>query len=141
MKPLAKWQIGILVILLILVAGTALVYFWPAPSSEETPAVELTNTLILGSLTNLGLTDVLIDKTDGQVLIRYNEPRDFANRSSVFAVAANYAPFTNQIVLQVFDNFEPKEEIIANTTRALEYADGQISETQFMQSLTVSKLQ
>ncbi|HEY9206880.1 MAG TPA: hypothetical protein VIO58_13290 [Candidatus Methanoperedens sp.] len=116
-------------------------YFLPAPSYEADPLIEESNTLILYDIRELGIKDVLVDKTDDHVLVRYNEPQGFMNRSSIMAIAAGHAPLTERIIIQVFDDFKPKEEMVAKTPLALQYAGGEITEDEFLKSVNTSKLQ
>lgn len=137
-----KWWKSLLAAFVPILAILILVlYFLPAPVYEDDPLIEESNTLILHDIRELGIKDVLVDKTNDQVLIRYNEPQGFMNRSSIIAIAAGHAPLTERIIIQVFDDFKPKEEIVAYTPLALQYAGGEITEDEFLKSVNTSKLQ
>jgi len=139
-----KVLIAVLAVAGVLVIVALLAYFLKpvaAPSPDTDVEVKEANSLILSDLRDLGLTDVLVDVTDEQVLIRFNEPQGFANRSAVMAMAASDAPWTQYIMLQVFSNYQPKEQLIVNTSLALEYGNGQISEGDFSEAWAVSPLQ
>lgn len=84
-----KWWKSLLAAFVIISVLVILVlYFLPAPSYEADPLIEESNTLILHDIRELGIKDVLVDKTDDHVLVRYNEPQGFSNRSSIMAIAA-----------------------------------------------------
>ena len=137
-----KWWKSLLSAFVFILAILILaLYFLPAPSDEDAPVIEESNTLILYDIRELGIKDVLVDKTDNHVLIRYNEPQGFMNRSSIMAIAAGHAPLTERIIIQVFDDFKPKEEMVAKTPLALQYAGGEITEDEFLKSVNTSKLQ
>lgn len=135
------WKSLLAAFLFISVLAIFVLYFLPAPSYEAYPLIEESNTLILYDIRGLGIKDVLVDKTDDHVLIRYNEPQGFSNRSSIIVIAAGHAPLTERIIIQVFDDFKPKEEMIAETPLALLYAGGEITEDEFLKSINISKLQ
>jgi hypothetical protein len=135
-----KWQMALVVLLGIAVILLLALLLWPSPSAAPEPELKEANTVILGGLSGLGISDALVDVNDERVLVRYNEPPGFANRSAIMEIAASNAPLTDQIILQVFDNFEPKQQVVADTSMVLSYTDGGISEEEFLASLNASQL-
>lgn len=57
------------------------------------------------------------------------------------AIAPGQAPLTERIIIQVFDDFKPKEEMEVDTLLALQYAGGEITKDEFLKSVNTSKPQ
>ena len=139
MKTIYKVILGIFIFFII---GLGVILFVPFSSKQvPEPQITETNTFIHAKLIEIGLSDILVDYSNDRVLVRYNEPKSFTNRTQIFLIVANESPLAKKIVLQVFDNFIPRQELTADTSIVYQLKNGLISEEQFNQSITKAKLE
>jgi len=120
----------IIVPFVIIVVSIAILVFLSLPSPREPEAIPdpLNHELYL-KLTNMGIKDAVVDITKERVLIRYNLLKSM-NKSSVnYEIMRNAATIADsgKIVIQVYKDFKPLEEIVASREDVLAYMNGAIS--------------
>lgn len=134
--------IAVLVVAAIVLAAVAAVFLVPGPSPPEEPVdADLSATVVYGQLVALGIEDAVVDASDDRVLVRYN--RD-GNRSvtpaHVAVEAAEVYPDVPRIVIQVFEGFEPREQVVVETEVALALARGEVSAEAFESAANTTAL-
>jgi hypothetical protein len=126
--------IGVLVVVGIGVAGVSTL---PAPGFDPSTA----NTEVHVRLAAAGFTDDVVDVTDERVLIRYTVPANFTRRTAalfVLRTAADVVPTVDRIVLQVYEDGRPVEQVSVETAMVHEYNDGRRSADSLLQEATVT---
>lgn len=86
------------------------------PQSEITP--NPINTELSSALAAVRIENAFVDVTDKRVLITYNAPKHMSTAAAqhyIISKAANAAPNSRRIVLQVYGDSIPFEEVVVDT--------------------------
>lgn len=124
--PVLVVGVGILVV----VAGGLWILSGPTGTGEEPIEASEQNTELYGKLAASGIQDALVDVTEERALIRYNQPANMTRSSSVHIAmgsAAQVAPNSSEIVVEVYEDFEPAVTATVTTDDVLAFLDGEIT--------------
>lgn len=128
-----KLLIGISVVVVLLVAF----FMLSMPEQPEATASDR-NTILYITLAEYGISDAVVDVSEGRTLIRYNLP-EFMNKTDaiyyILGAAASIAPETEKISIQTYQNFEPMDEITISTKDVIDFSEGKISEDEFLKKI------
>jgi len=94
-------------------------------------------------LSNGGLENALVDITPERALIRYNLPENVSTETTNFFVmkaSARIAPNSSKIIIQVYENFTPLEEVIVSTEDVLAFMNGTITYEEFEKRIEIKSL-
>jgi len=133
----------IIVPFVIIVVSIAILVFLSLPSPREPEAISdpLNHELYL-KLTNMGIKDAVVDITEERVLIRYNLLKSM-NKSSVnYEIMRNAATIADsgRIIIQVYEDFKPLEEIVVSREDVLAYMNGAISYKELEKRIEIKSL-
>jgi len=133
----------IIVPFVIIVVSIAILVFLSLPSPREPEAISdpLNHELYL-KLTNMGIKDAVVDITEERVLIRYNLLKNM-NKSSVnYEIMRNAATIADsgRIIIQVYEDFKPLEEIVVSREDVLAYMNGAISYKELEKRIEIKSL-
>jgi len=97
------------------------------PEPEITP--NPLNTGLYLALASVGIEDAVVDITPERALIRYNLPANMSKESANYYIMGAAATIANssKIVIQVYENFMPVEEVVVSTEDVLAFINGTIS--------------
>jgi len=130
----------------ILIVAFALIAFFilsllTQPEPEITP--NPLNTELYSALASAGIEDAVVDITPERALIRYNLPENMSKESAnyyIMGAAATITPNSSKIVIQVYEDFEPLEEVVANTEDVLAFIDGAITYEELEKRIEIRSL-
>ncbi|RLI85044.1 MAG: hypothetical protein DRO98_07650 [Archaeoglobales archaeon] len=111
----------------------------PEPEITTNPL----NTELYLALASVGIEDAVVDITDERALIRYNLPENMSKESVnyyIMGAAATIAPNSSKIVIQVYENFTPVEEVVVSTEDVLTFMNETITHEEFEKRIEVRSL-
>ena len=134
-----KRNILILAAVIFLVIG--ILYIVPSPKEEEV-IPNPKNTELYTLLANVGIEDALVDITKDRALIRYELPENMSKEASQYYIMLAAATITNssKIVIQVYENFTPLEEVVVSTDDVLAFMNGTITYEEFEKRIKIKSL-
>ena len=118
-------RVFFVLLLAIAIAGVVVVLYpeEPAPTPSEQ------NTHLYTTLARAGIPDAVVDITDERALVRYEVPANATVRSSewfVLARTAAAAPDSQLVVLQVYEDGRPVEQVTVETQAIKAFSDGEL---------------
>lgn len=148
MRRLLKWLFRLavaLVVLVVLVVGGLWVYSLVVVRPEpEQPAVGSgDNTRVFQALAAGGIDDAVVDIGPERALVRYNLPQGMEEAASwayALTVLASVAAESQQAVVQVAQDFEPRAEISVPMADVLAMLAGRLSAAQFEERVSVRRM-
>ncbi|RLG39170.1 MAG: hypothetical protein DRN91_00585 [Candidatus Alkanophagales archaeon] len=93
-------------------------------------------------MTSVGIEDAIVDITDERALVRYNLPENMSKESVNYYIMGAAAAITNssKIVIQVYENFTPLEEIVVSTEDVLAFMNETITYEEFEKRIEIKSL-
>lgn len=136
-------------ILVLLVSGFMLVSQPTQPDASVDPSRD--DSAVYTRLAASGIADAVVDVTDDRALIRYEVPENASVDRSKYAVIGIVATTTanqsvtahdpDRIVVQVYEDYDPVEELRVETEIARRYAAGDRSLDELKEAITVVPLE
>jgi len=118
-------------------------YILSLPSQPEPEIIpNPLNTELYLALTSVGIEDAIVDITDERALVRYNLPENMSKESVNYYIMGAAAAITNssKIVIQVYENFTPLEEIVVSTEDVLAFMNETITYEEFEKRIEIKSL-
>jgi len=136
-----KKKIVIPVVVLAVIAIILFILSLPSqPEAEITPSP--LNTKLYTILASAGIEDAVVDITDERALVRYNLPKDVNKEDALQFVVIEVAKISdsNKIIIQIYDNFTPLEEVNVDKEDALKLARHEITYEELKQRIETKSL-
>ena len=97
------------------------------------------NTELYLALASVGIEDAVVDITPERALVRYNLPENMSKESVNYYIMGAAAAITNssKIVIQVYENFTPLEEVIVSTEDVLAFMNETITYEEFEKRIEI----
>ena len=94
------------------------------------------------TLASAGIHDAVVDVTEERALIRYNLPENVSKESVNYYIIGATAAIANssRIVIQVYDNFTPLEEVEVSRDDVLAFMNHDITYEEFKGRINVRSL-
>jgi len=118
-------------------------YILSLPSQPEPEIIpNPLNTELYIALTSVGIEDAVVDITPERALVRYNLPENMSKESVNYYIMGAAAAITNssKIVIQVYENFTPLEEVVVNTDDVLAFMNETITYEEFEKRIEIKSL-
>ena len=111
------------------------------PSQLET---EITpnplNTELYAALVSIGIENAVVDITPERAFVRYNLPENMRKVNYYIMGAAAAITNSSKIVIQVYENFTPLEEVVVNTDDVLAFMNETITYEEFEKRIEIKSL-
>lgn len=118
-------------------------YILSLPSQPEPEIIpNPLNTELYIALASVGIEDAVVDITPERALVRYNLPENMSKESVNYYIMGAAAAITNssKIVIQVYENFTPLEEVVVNTDDVLAFMNETITYEEFEKRIEIKSL-
>lgn len=145
MKRRRKAGLAIVIFLVaaaVIVAATLFVLGQPVePEGQITPSEA--NSRVFAGLAQEGIDGAVVDVTQERAFVRYEVPENSSVEESellVTRVVAAEAPNASSVVLEVYRDFEPVEEVTVSMETAERFGDDEISAEELRGSWDVESL-
>jgi aspartate 1-decarboxylase len=128
-----------LALLALIIVVLGYVALKPAPVVE----VKAENVRLYSALANMGIEDAVVDVTQDKVLVRYNLPANMDMDTVsyyVMGAAAQAAPDSKEIILQVYEDMQPVKEVTVNTSDVISFINERMTLTDFQAVIKTSSL-
>jgi len=136
---LMKLKLMVLVAFLLILS----LYFLSLESEKPEITPNPLNIELYAALASVGIEDAVVDITQERALIRYNLPENMSKESVnyyIMGAAATIAPNSSKIVIQVYGNFEPLEEIVVKTEDVLAFMNETITYEELEKRIEIRSL-
>lgn len=133
-----KVAISITVIAILAISS----YILSLPSQPEPVTPYPLNTELYLALASVGIEDAVVDITEERALIRYNLPENMSKEAVNYYIMGAAATITNssKILIQVYENFTPLEEVIVSTEDVLAFMNGTITYEELEKRIEIKSL-
>jgi len=126
-----------LIFTIILILG-----YWSSDREEPIRPNEA-NDKVYAGLVKLGIRDAVVDITPERALVRYNLPENMSKvemRYHILWLIAGISPNSSKIVIQVYENFTPLEEVIVSTEDVLAFMNETITYEELQKRIEIRSL-
>lgn len=136
--------LGMVLIAIIIVLALLYLYYLPVAKEEEPtirPSLESSNLYFI--LAVAGLENAVVEINPERTFVRYNLPENMdkeAVQYYIFGSAASVSPNSTKIVIQTYENFEPKEEVVVETKDVIAFMNESITLDEFKKRIIVKPL-
>ncbi len=119
---------------------------WDSMISDSYDVDSAASMSIYESLSFKGIDDTVVEVTEEQVLLRYDQPPVRSDTDALLiwfymmGVAAETAPYTNEVIIEMYDGTEPLYEVTVQTTDIQDYLDSYITLEEFKTKVDVRAL-
>ncbi len=136
--------IGILVLLVLALGGLwAYSSLAVRPAPEEPAVAAAANTSVFQAMAAGGIDNAVVDITPERALVRYNLPQGMDEAASwayALTVLSSVAPYSQQAVVQIYQDFAPKTEVNVGMADVVAMMEGRLTAEQFEQRVRIAPL-
>ncbi|QLC50580.1 hypothetical protein HWN40_10225 [Methanolobus zinderi] len=116
---------------------------WNSMVSDSYDVDRAASMSIYESLTFQGIDDAVVEVTDEQVLVRYDQPSVKSDTDAlltwlyIMGVAAETAPDTELVIIEMYDGNDPLYEVTVQTADIQDYLDSTTTLDEFRKKVDV----
>jgi hypothetical protein len=119
---------------------------WDSMISDSYDVDRAASMSIYESLAFQGIDDAVVEVTEDQVLVQYDQPTVRSDTDAlitwlyIMGVAAETAPDTNEVIIEMYDGEDPLYEVTVQTSDIQDYLDSYTTLDEFKTKVDVSAI-